>query len=99
MGDKKTGDYYKGLDAPFAETMCYSAKDLVSALNDVLDECAEQNVFGYNAYDDDEKKKEDDKDKDVLKVIIVGPLAGYYGRFVDKGVNKDLDGIKVELIK
>merc|ERR1712039_324914 len=87
--DKKTKEYYASLGAPFADTLCYSAEDLLSALNDVLDECTQQNVFGNNE-DDDEKE-----DDNVSKVIIVGPLANYYGGFVDECI-KDLG---IEFIK
>lgn len=92
--EKKASDYYEKISAPFAETMCYSADDLMSALNGVLDECAEQNVFGSN----NEKKEEE---TDVMKVIMVGPLTKYYGNFVEESI-KDLDelfGIKIEFIK
>jgi len=88
--DEKTIDFYEGIRAPFARKLCYSPNDLIVALKEVLNECNKCKVFEN---DDDDKKEEES-----VSVIMVGPLANYYGDFVGKYIDSCNDS-KLEFIK
>lgn len=75
---ERKAHFYAERKAPFNDRLCYSAFDVILALNEILSECNDQNVFDEN----EEDEKEDD-----IAVILVGSMAQIYGHYVSKFVD------------
>eukprot|EP01083_Nonionella_stella_P034919 95465_1 len=89
--------YYCEVGAPLANTLCYSAFDLVFAFQDLLKECVDCEVF------ESKEEKEDNAEESLgIPVIVVGPLTNFYGDFVHEFCelwNEEEKGFGVQFMK
>merc|ERR1712228_1081268 len=93
---ERNSQFYTERKAPFNDSLCYSAFDVILALNEILNECNDQNVF-------EKKEENDDDEKDEIAVILVGSMANFYGDFVSEFVDlyngdEEFKGFKVKYV-